>query len=136
MGSVEILVPLGFFALVAYIAKLISDTRIRRKAMEAHASPEVTDAILSGRSGAPSTQSALKWGLVVLALGAAVLLIDLLSIGFESPVAYGLMLLATGGALLSYYLVEQDAEAGRAAAASGSAPGRAPREESELQGEL
>jgi len=136
MGSVEVLVPLGFFALVAYISKLISDTRVRRKAMEAHASPDVAEAILSRRDGAPSTQSALKWGLVVLALGAAVLLLDLLSIGFESPFAYGLMLLATGGALLSYYLVEHDAEEARATASQQAAPARSSRQESEFQEEL
>lgn len=134
MGSVEILVPLGFFALVAYISKLISDTRVRRKAMEAHASPDVAEAILSRRGGAPSTQSALKWGLVVLALGAAVLLLDLLSIGFESPLAYGVMLLATGGALLSYYLVEHDAEAEPGAASD--VPARESRSEAGVQEEL
>ena len=136
MGSVEVLIPLGFFALVAYISKLISDTRVRRKAMEAHASPDVAEAILSGRGGAPSTQSALKWGLVVLALGAAVLLVDLLAIGFESPFAYGLMLLATGGALLSYYLVEHDAEEARGTASQQAAPARSSRQESEFQEEL
>jgi hypothetical protein len=124
MASVEILVPLGFFALVAYISKLIADTRIRRKAMEAHTSAETAEAVLSRRGGAPSTQSALKWGLVVSSLGAAVLLLDLFAVGFESPLAYGVMLLATGGALLSYYLVEHDAEEERAAASheTASAP--------------
>ncbi len=109
----EVLVPLGFFALVAYIAKLIRDTRIRRKALESPLSEEqVEDLLGQGSWTEPSTRSALKWGLVVLALGAGLLFVDLLAISFESPVAYAVLLVATGIALLSYYLIEQDDEPG------------------------
>jgi len=104
----EVLVPLGFFALVAYIAKLIRDTRIRRKALESPLSEEAAEAFVRGGSFEPSTKSALKWGLVVLALGAGLLFVDLLTISFESPLAYAVLLVATGIALLGYYLIEQD----------------------------
>ena len=104
----EFLVPLGFFAMVAYIAKLIGDTRIRRKALESHANADVADAILNQRWGAPNTLSALKWGLVIVALGLGILLVDLFAIGFESPLAYAVLLLATGVALLGYYFIERD----------------------------
>ena len=104
----DFLVPLGFFAMVAYIAKLIGDTRVRRKALESHANADVADAILNDRWGTPNTQSALKWGLVIVALGAGILLVDLFRIGFESPLAYAVLLLATGTALLGYYLIERD----------------------------
>ena len=52
----------------------------------------------------------MKWGLVVHALGAGLLLVDLLPISFESPVAYVVLLVATGIALLNYDLTEQDDE--------------------------
>jgi len=110
MELVPVVVPLGFFALVAYIAKLIRDTRIRRKALDASLSEEAAEAFVQGTSTEPSTKSALKWGLVVLALGAGLLFVDLLTISFESPLAYAVLLVATGGALLGYYLVEQDDE--------------------------
>lgn len=113
MAEVEILVPLGFFALIAYIAKLIGDTRIRRKALDSHASADVAEAILNGRWAEPSTRSALKWGLVVVALGIGLLLVDLFTIGFESPVAYAVLLLTTGTALLGYYVIERDSGASR-----------------------
>jgi hypothetical protein len=106
----EVLVPLGFFALVAYIAKLIRDTRIRRKALESPLSEEAAEAFVRGGSFQPSTKSALKWGLVVLAIGAGLLFVDLLAISFESPVAYAVLLVASGIALLGYYLIEQDDE--------------------------
>jgi len=107
----EVFVPLGFFALVAYIAKLIRDTRIRRKALESPLSEEKIEELL-GKGGwtEPSTKSALKWGLVVLALGAGLLFVDVLMISFESPLAYAVLLLATGMALLGYYLIEQEDE--------------------------
>jgi len=104
----EILVPLGFFALVAYIAKLIRDTRIRRKALDASLSEEAAEALVRGGSFEPSPKSALKWGLVVLAIGAGLLFVDLLAISFESPVAYAVLLMGAGIALLSYYLIEQE----------------------------
>ena len=111
MELVPVVVPLGFFALVAYIAKLIRDTRVRRKTLESPLSEEQIEKLLDQGGGSkPSTQAALKWGLVVLALGAGLLFVDLLAISFESPVAYAVLLLATGIALLGYYLIEQDDE--------------------------
>lgn len=95
--------------MIAYIAKLIRDTRIRRKALESPMSEEKVEELLNeGGWTEPSTRSALKWGLVVLALGAGLLFVDLLAISFESPVAYAVLLMATGGALLGYYLIEQE----------------------------
>lgn len=108
MFDAEFLVPLGFFALVGYIAKLIADTRIRRKAIEAHMATEDIEELLNQKSGATSTTSALKWGLIVLALGVGLLMVEVLRIGFESPVAYALLLLATGFALIGYYLLERE----------------------------
>ena len=130
----EVLVPLGFFALVAYIAKLIRDTRVRRKALESPLSEEKVEELL-GKGGwtEPSTRSALKWGLVVLALGAGLLFVDLLTISFESPVAYAVLLVATGIALLGYYLIEQDDEPANKGAYS---PSEAPTAESVGEPEL
>jgi hypothetical protein len=101
-------VPLGFFAMIAYIAKVIGDTRIRRKVLEARVSADVAEAILSGDWKEPSTLSALKWGLVIVALGTGLLLDDVFGIDFESPLAYAVLLLATGTALLGYYVIERD----------------------------
>jgi hypothetical protein len=75
-------------------------------------------------------ESGLKWGLVVLALGAGLLLVDLLPISFESPVAYVVLLVATGIALLNYDLIEQDEENGEAPRPY--APREAPATESKL----
>jgi len=104
------IVALGFFAMIAYIAKVIGDTRIRRKAPEAHLSVDEADRFLNQGWSEPNTRSALKWGLVVLALGTGLVFVDLLAISFESPFAYAMLLVATGIALLGYSLIEQDDE--------------------------
>lgn len=107
-------VPVAFFATIAYIAKLIGDTRIRRKALESRVSDDRAEAVVNRQWPEPSTRSALKWGLVILSLGVGMLLVDLLAVSFESPLAYAILLLATGTALLGYYLIERDEDAPRA----------------------
>ncbi len=120
--DVEILVPLGFFAMIAYIVKLISDNRLRRKVLNSAASEGMAEALLDRRWAEPGTRSALKWGLIFFALGLGVLVVHLLAIGFESPLAYAVLLLAAGGALLGFYAVERNAsEETTSADASGSA---------------
>lgn len=108
MFDPSFIIPVAFFASIAYIAKLISDTRIRRKALESHASNEIAEAVVNRKWPEPSTRSAFKWGLVIFSLGTGMLLVDLLSISFESPLAYAILLLATGTALLGYYFIEDD----------------------------
>lgn len=105
---VPITLFVAFFGSIAYIAKVIGDTRIRRKVLEARVSADVAEAILDRDWREPSTRSALKWGLVIVALGGGILLIDLFSISFEAPLAYAILLLATGTALLGYYLIESE----------------------------
>lgn len=136
--DVEILVPLGFFAMIAYIVKLISDNRLRRKVLNSAASEGMAEALLDRQWAEPRTRSALKWGLILFALGLGVLFVDILAIGFESPLAYAILLLATGGALLGFYGIERDAsgdETRSSADSSRSAvesPASDPMEESEL----
>mgnify|MGYP006278320899 CR=1 FL=1 len=109
---VPIILFITFFGSIAYIAKVIGDTRIRRKVLEARVSDDVAEAVLNRNWREPSTRSALKWGLVIVALGGGILLIDLFSIGFEAPLAYAILLLATGTALLGYYLIESENDVG------------------------
>ncbi|MFP4228279.1 MAG: hypothetical protein ACLFTE_05555 [Salinivenus sp.] len=136
MGSVEVLVPLGFFALVGLVIWLLTDTILRWKAMNTRASEGVAEAVLNRRWTEPSTRAALKWGLVILSLGAALMLVDLLSIPFDSPLAYALLLLASGTALLGYYLVERDADDERPPhPAEQTRSSREPRPETEMQDE-
>ena len=105
---VPIIVVTTFFGCIAYVAKVIGDTRIRRKVLERDTSADMADALLNRGWKEPSTRAALKWGLVIVALGAGLLLVELFGLRFESPVAYAVLLLSTGTALLGYYLIEHE----------------------------
>lgn len=94
--------------MVAYIVKLISDNRLRRKVLNSASSEGMAEALLKEQR--PQTRSSLKWGLIFVALGIGVLFVNVLAIGFESPLAYALLLLATGAALLGYYTIEHGNE--------------------------
>jgi hypothetical protein len=103
--DVEILVPLGFFAAIVWIVKIISDNRIRRKVLDQRVSDELAEAILQKGQSDPSVLGALKWGLVVLAVGASLLLMGILSVDVDEPLGYGLLFSAAGGGLVAYYLI-------------------------------
>jgi hypothetical protein len=135
MDLEEALVPLGFFAMVAYISKLIGETRIRRKVLDEQASPEVADSLLASRRSEPSALSSLKWGLVVLALGVSIIFIEAIGLAFESPLAYGFVMLSAGIGLLGHYLIARDdlqnqstASASSPAAGAGTRHYAAPRD--------
>jgi hypothetical protein len=107
---VAIFVPLGFFGAIAFITKVISDNRTRRRILEARPSEGLARALLSGRRPDPSAMSALKWGLVAGAIGLSLVLIDALAMDEENPVTYGIILLAAGGGLVGYYWLVRDQE--------------------------
>lgn len=106
--DVEILVPLGFFAAIVWIVKIISDNRIRRKVLDQRVSEELAEAILRKDKSELSALGALKWGLIVLAMGGALVLVSLFSIDMDGPLGYGLLLLAAGGGLVTYYLIASE----------------------------
>ncbi len=108
--DVEILVPIAFFAAIGWIVKVISDNRIRRKVLDQRVSDELAEAILKENASAPSALSALKWGLIVLATGGALVLVQLLSIDADEPLTFGLIFLAAGAGLIAYYLIASQDE--------------------------
>jgi hypothetical protein len=108
--AVEILVPIAFFAAIVWIVKIISDNRIRRKVLDQRVSDELADAILNKNVAAPSALSALKWGLVVVAIGGALVLVQLLSIDADEPLTFGLLFLAAGAGLVAYYMIASEDE--------------------------
>lgn len=104
----EFLVPLGLFAMIVFIVKIVSDNRLRRKVLNSAASEEMAEALLDRQWAEPQTRSALKWGLILFSLGIGVLFVDVLAFSFESPLAYAVLLLATGLALLVFYAIERN----------------------------
>lgn len=103
------LVPISFFAAIVWIVKIISDNRIRRKVLDQRVSDEVAQAVMmQDRRHAPSRLGALKWGLIIGALGLSFVLIEIMSIDTDEPLAYGLLFIGAGAGLVIYYLMVDD----------------------------
>ena len=107
MLDADVLVPTGLFVAVAFIivgvTKVISDGRTRRRLIAAGATPELARAITATPRGDPMVYSALKWGLVLGAVGVALIVVQFLPYGSDDPIVLGLILLFAGGGLLGYY---------------------------------
>lgn len=101
---VPIALFIAFFGTIVTITKTISDNRTKRQLIEAGVSEGLVEALFMQRRD-PNTWTALKWGLVVVGLGLALVIMQFLPYDFEEPIAYGLMFLFAGGGLLLYYAI-------------------------------
>jgi hypothetical protein len=103
------LVPLGLFAMIAFIivglTKVISDGRIRRRLIETGATSELAKAIAGTAQSDPDLYSALKWGLLTGAIGLSLIVIQFLPYRPEDPIMLGVILLFAAGGLLGYYVI-------------------------------
>jgi hypothetical protein len=102
---IALLIPIvGFICLVA-IVHIVVDSRVRRRLVETHASDELVRALAESESDSRRS-GALKWGLVLAAIGIGFVLIDVFALGSEDPAAYGLLLVSAGAGLLFYQLLQ------------------------------
>ena len=101
------IVPIALFLSVAFaivgVTKIISDGRTRRRLIEAGATPELVAAIAAAPSQDPGLYGSLKWGLVIGAVGLALVIIQFLPYDEDEPIVYGLILLFGAAGLLAYY---------------------------------
>jgi hypothetical protein len=99
-----VLISAAFFALIAAVTKIVSDNATKRRLLEARVDQDVVRALF--RKGYdPELFSALKWGMVMAALGVGLVIVDVLSVHMSDPMALGVVLMWAGGGLLAYYLV-------------------------------
>lgn len=97
-----------FLAIVA-IVKILSEHLTTRKLMGAHLSdPALRDLLRSGQES--TRQSALKWGLVGVAIGVALIAIDLLTLDAGSAAGLGITITAGAAGLLAYYAATRRGE--------------------------
>src|SRR5206468_7075542 len=90
------LVPLAFFVAVAFtlvgITTVISDGRTRRPLIQSGAAPEVARAMGAAPKDEMGLFGALKWGIVVGAVGLALILIEFLPFRSDEPIVLGVIL--------------------------------------------
>jgi hypothetical protein len=109
MFGEDTLVPLGLFAMIAFIivglTKVITDGRIRRRLVETSATPELAKAIMGTPASDLELYGALKWGLVTGAIGLALIVIQFLPFQHQDPIMLGVVLLFAAAGLLGYYVI-------------------------------
>jgi hypothetical protein len=102
---IPIIGSIGFFWALVSITRIVSENRTKRKLLETHATDQVAAVLLAQPNRDPDTYGSLKWGLVITAIGAALVMVQLLDYAAYEPIVYGLMLLFAGVALLAYYAI-------------------------------
>jgi hypothetical protein len=105
----EELVPIVMFAALAFaivgVTQIISDGRTRRRLIESGASPELVQS-LDMAAGRDSGQlAALKWGLVIGAVGLALIVVEFLPPTMNEAAATGIVLLFGATGLLVFYAI-------------------------------
>jgi hypothetical protein len=109
MFGVETLVPVALFLSLAFtivgVTKIISDGRTRRRLLEAGASPELARTLAGPLPDDPGLYSALRWGLILGAVGLALIVVQFLPFRSQEPIVLGIILLFTAAALLGYYRI-------------------------------
>ena len=104
MFGEETLVPLGLFAMIAFVivgvTKIVSEGRIRRRLIETNATPEFARAIVATPQGDAGLYAALKWGILTGAVGLALVVIQFLPYRADDPIVAGVILVFAAVALL------------------------------------
>lgn len=100
--DVSFLVPITLFVCIVWIVKLITDSRLRRRLSETHASEDLVRAMFESDE-LNRRHAALKWGLVLVLIGAAFGLIDLLNLNPNDPATWGILFAASGVGMLGYH---------------------------------
>lgn len=107
-----IIVPIFFLAFV-WMVKIISDNRIRRLLIEKGKLDESAKFLYQYQALAHPLSS-VKWGLVLIGIGAALLLSQLFPYAFSDEAMFGLISLFAGlGFLIYYFLSKKQAGEGQ-----------------------
>lgn len=98
------IVFLGLFFSLAFVIKIVSDNWTKKRALEAGASEQTIRAVFR-MDRDPMVLTSLKWGMVAVGLGLALLLADVMNVSFQEAGPYGGLLLFGGAALILYYWI-------------------------------
>ena len=98
------LVPVVLFITLAYtmvnVAEIAANWLTRRQLIRSGIAGDQAQALLTMRHREADRAGTLKWGLVAVAVGLALVLIQFLPYGPDEPIALGLVLIAAGVAFL------------------------------------
>ena len=107
---VAVVLFISIAVMVLGIARTIADTLIRRRLIEAGNAGDISRMLAA--SAEDRVSGALKWGIVAVATGAALVLIQMLPYERDEPIVLGIVLLFVGIGLLAYYALARKAGTG------------------------
>jgi hypothetical protein len=100
----DFLIPIAFFASIAYVIKVIADARIRSKMIANNVTGELLRSMLL-TDEVQRRHTSLRWGIVLICLAAGFGLLELLGLREVGPGTIAVLLGVTGlGNLLSYFV--------------------------------
>ncbi len=110
----DVLMPLAimgsFGAGVYFVTKALTDYLLKKKMVDKGFVNEDTQAIFKQHAGENKFAS-LKWGLIIFFAGLALILMEYIPVGPESPLPYGLFAVSVSlGFLLYYFMTKSDAK--------------------------
>lgn len=107
------LVPVALFVCIAFITvgvtRIVSDGRTRRKLIEAGATQELAAAVAQATRDHSSADDSLKWGMVIGAVGLALIVLQFLPYTVEDPISLGLVLVSGAAGLLGHHAITRRA---------------------------
>jgi hypothetical protein len=106
---VAIIVPLALFISIAYaivgVTRSVVDGRTRRRLLESNVTPDLAARIVAAPRAERS--SSLEWGLVLGAVGLALIIIQYLPYDEDDPMVMGLLLVAAALGLLANHVISR-----------------------------
>lgn len=95
-------IPIVMFICIVAAIKIVMDGRVRRRLAESGASEDLVRTMLAADEQNRRVSS-LKWGLVLVLVGIAFGLIDLLNLGANDPATFGIVIGAAGLGMLGFH---------------------------------
>lgn len=105
----DVLMPIAIIGSFGYsiwaFTKVMTEYILKKKMIDKGFVNDTTQAIFKSQNGFEDSYPSLKWGLIVLAIGLALITISLIDIHPDSPLPYGLLAVFVSVGFLAYYFI-------------------------------
>jgi hypothetical protein len=98
------LIPMVLFVCIVMAIKIVVEARLRKQMVANHVSEDLVKSMLVADEQSRRL-SALKWGLVLTAVGVAFGLVGALHLDSDNPATFGLLIGASGLGMLAYHFI-------------------------------
>lgn len=98
-------IPITFLVIIGLMTKWLSDNRVRREILKAGSTPDQVTAIM--QNPVQDIDSSLKWGIVSIAIGLALIGIQVFNLNAEDPMTFALVFLFGGAGLITFYVLRK-----------------------------